>query len=108
MTDRIRTIAHRSDNPVAVVAGLGINGYGVVRALALHRVPIIALDPDVSQPLAKTRLCHTLFCADIAGEPLFNALDAIARQLSTPPILFLTTGREELSLRTKWNVGDSP
>ncbi len=81
----------------ALVVGLGINGLGVVRALAPYGVSVAVLTDDFSCPSAHSRFGRKIACTQLSGQPLLDALSRYTPRTQTKPVLLLT---QELSVRT--------
>lgn len=76
--------------PVAVVAGIEVNGLGVVRSLGSAGVPVIAIDTDLTRPSARTRYGRKLKVPALSGAAFVESLLWIAGKLAEKPVLFLT------------------
>ena len=76
--------------PIAVIAGLDLNGLGVVRSLAAEGVPTIALDTDLSKATASTRFGRKVKVSELSGPGFVEALQGVAARLAQKPVLFLT------------------
>src|SRR5215472_11591072 len=87
--EKMRT-SHKSKHPFAVVAGLDLNGLGVVRSLAAENLPILVLDTDFLKPTATTRFGRKLTVPALSGPMFVDALRKIAANLQDKPVLFLT------------------
>ncbi len=74
----------------ALVAGVGVNGLGVLRSLARGRIPTIALDTDLAKATAKTRFGRKIQVRALAGDDFVEALLEVAGTLSQKPVLILT------------------
>jgi predicted ATP-grasp superfamily ATP-dependent carboligase len=74
----------------AVVAGLGLNGLGVVRSLARAGIPVVALDVNLAKPTAATRFGRKIKVPALSGTEFVDALLAVRSQFSENPILILT------------------
>ena len=85
-----------NNKPIAVVVGSGLNALGVVRSLAVARIPIwlVCSERDAA---VHTRYAICIFVEDSSGDPLIAALRSIGRQFDEKPVLFLT---EEKSVVT--------
>lgn len=81
----------------AVVAGLGLNGLGVVRSLASKGVPVTAVDSQTGNPAMHTRYGRKVRVRAMHGDAFVEDLLALARSFSERPVLFLT---EEATVRT--------
>jgi predicted ATP-grasp superfamily ATP-dependent carboligase len=77
-------------SPIAVVAGLDLNGLGVVRSLAAEGVTTIALDTDLSKSTASTRFGRKIKVSALSGPAFIEALQGVAARLAQKPVLFLT------------------
>lgn len=86
----------KRNKPIAVVVGSGLNALGIVRSLALEKVPVLMVFAERD---ATVHTCHAkkLFIESTAGDALIDALRAIGQQSSEKPVLFLT---EEKSVAT--------
>lgn len=80
----------RQGRPAAVVAGLGLNGLGVVRSLARAGIPVVALDTDMSKPTAATRFGRKIRIRALAGPEFVAILMALRPQFTEKPVLILT------------------
>src|SRR5579872_1646742 len=85
------------DRDYAVVAGIDLNGLGVLRALARAGVPVLGLDTDLSKPTAKTRHAIKLTVRALSGDAFIEDLLEIRRQFNRSPVLILT---QEASVST--------
>ena len=74
----------------ALVAGVGVNGLGVLRSLARARVPTIALDTDLTKATARTRFGRKIQVRALAGDDFVDSLLEVAGTLSQKPVLILT------------------
>jgi predicted ATP-grasp superfamily ATP-dependent carboligase len=81
----------------AVVAGIDLNGLGVVRSLARENIPVVAVDVDFRKPTARTRLARKHQVPALSGERFVEALLTLRTQFSDDPVLILT---EEASVAT--------
>ena len=81
---------HEERRPFAVVAGIDINGLGVVRSLAKAAVPTIVVDTDLSKPTARTRFGRKIRVSSLSGRPFVDELLNLAGHLRELPALFLT------------------
>jgi D-aspartate ligase len=82
------------DRVPAIVAPLYWTGLGVVRALASHGVPVLALDPAPRQASAYTRRCQTILTED-GGDRLWETLYELGDALADRrPVLFFTTDHD--------------
>ena len=76
--------------PAAVVAGVDVNGLGVVRSLGAAGVPILALDTDLTKATLATRYGKKIRVPALSGEPFVEALLSIAASQDYKPVLILT------------------
>lgn len=83
--------------PSAVVAGIDLNGLGVVRSLARAKIPVVALDVNLAKPTAYTRFATKLKVPSLSGEAFVESLLSLRRQFEGDPLLILT---EEPSVAT--------
>ena len=87
-------MALQRTGPPAVVVGIGLTGLGMVRSLRDPRnplsMPITAIDSDLRQPTAYTRLCAKVHCPDVDGEGLVDSLIEQGRRRSERPVLLLS------------------
>src|SRR5690349_20246792 len=90
-----RRISARAD--YAVVAGLDLNGLGVVRALTAAGVQVVALDTDLAKPTAATRHGVKRAVRSLSGEAFIEDLLQLRAELTNTPVLILT---EEASVST--------
>ena len=79
-----------ADLDYAVVAGLDLNGLGVVRALASAGVPVVALDTNFSKPTAATRYGLKLRVGAVSGDLFIDELLRLRESFGRSPVLFLT------------------
>src|SRR5438067_2592002 len=87
----------RPDADYAVVAGLDLNGLGVVRALASAGIPVVGLDSDLNKPTAATRHAVNLRVNTLSGDQFIAELIRLRALFGSSPVLFLT---QEASVRT--------
>jgi predicted ATP-grasp superfamily ATP-dependent carboligase len=80
----------------AVVVGDDLNALGVVRSLAVGKVPTLILGENASGAAMHSRYGRKVLIAETSGAPLLEALARIGASASQPPVLFLT---EEKSVR---------
>lgn len=85
------------DLDYAVVAGIDVNGLGVIRALTQARVPVVGLDTDLGKPTAATRHGIKLRVKALSGAQFIDDLLALRRAFGRSPVLFLT---QEASVST--------
>lgn len=78
------------ETPVAVVAGVDVNGLGVVRSLGRAGVRLVAIDTDLAKPTMATRFGKKLLVPSLAGESFIVSLLDLAKKLRQKPVLFLT------------------
>jgi predicted ATP-grasp superfamily ATP-dependent carboligase len=80
--------------PHAFVVGIGLTGLGMVRSLRDSRnplsMPITAIDSDLRQATAYTRLCTKVHCPDVDGEGLVDCLIEQGRRRAEKPVLLLS------------------
>lgn len=76
--------------PIAVVAGVEVNGLGVVRSFARVGIPTIALDTDLTKPTLATRFGKKVEVPALSGEAFVHALLSVAASLDQKPVLILT------------------
>jgi len=76
--------------PLAVVAGVDVNGLGVVRSLGRAGVPVVAIDTNLAKPTMATRFGKKLQVPSLSGESFIDALIDLAKELVQKPVLFLT------------------
>ena len=101
-TGRIAT-----DRPAAVVVGLDcITGLQSTRLLTAREIPVIGIVGDRRHFCARTRLATAIVTAPLRGEPLVDALVALAARLDQPAVLVpctdaavhaISAGREHLA-----------
>ena len=87
----------QASRPPAVVAGLDLNGLGVVRSLARGQVPIVALDTDLKKPEAATRFGRKIRVSALSGEAFVQELCRVRQRFDSDPVLILT---QEASVAT--------
>jgi len=99
MVMRNRTVRLRAFGPghCAVVAGIELNGLGVLRALGRARIPVIGIDTDINQPSAATRFGRKVRVAALSGAAFIEELMALRSRLHSDPVLLLT---QEASVAT--------
>jgi D-aspartate ligase len=85
------------DQDYAVVAGIDLNGLGVLRSLARAGVPAVGLDTDLSKPTAKTRHGIKLTVRALSGHTFIDDLLEVRRGFRRSPVLILT---QETSVTT--------
>jgi len=83
--------------PHAVVAGIDLNGLGVVRALRGAGIPVVALDTDLDKPTAATRFGTKLRVSTLSGPGFIDELLAVRARFAADPVLILT---QEASVAT--------
>jgi D-aspartate ligase len=74
----------------AVVAGLDVNGLGVVRALAQGGVRTVAIDTELDKATARTRYGAKVRVKALSGPGLVEELLALRRRFKSNPVLLLT------------------
>jgi len=89
-TDRPAKSGRDAPLPVAVVAGLDLNGLGVVRSLAGEGVPTLVLDTGFLKPTAATRFGRRIRVPALSGAGFIEALRSVAARFAEKPVLFLT------------------
>lgn len=75
--------------PHAVVLGLADTGYGVVRSLAGHGIPIVAFEKNLGRSEARTRLCEVRGFED--DDELLRELIHLGQSIRSPPVLYPTS-----------------
>jgi D-aspartate ligase len=81
----------------AVVAGLDLNGLGVLRSLGAVGVPVAAVDSNLSQESASTRFGAKLRVRALSGVDFITDLLNLRNRFKTNPVLILT---QEASVAT--------
>ena len=81
-------MAERSS--LAVVAGLDLNGLGVVRALGRAGIPVLALDTEFDKPTAATRFGNKVLVSTLSGPGFIDALLSLRQRFDRSPVLILT------------------
>ena len=84
----------------AVVLGLGVNGYGIVRSLARMGVPVEGVFTSATEFGRLSRYCRRsrLVRRDGGGNGLLSALLELAPGFAQPPVLFATDDEHTLLL----------
>ena len=79
--------------PSAIVTYMGYSGLGIVRSLGRRGIPVITLDPDVSEIGMSSRFCTSRQCPAIekSTERNLDFLVGLARSLPAKPVLFPTS-----------------
>lgn len=83
--------------PHAVVAGIDLNGLGVLRSLGRSRIPLIGLDTDLCKPECRTRYGIKVRVGALAGDEFVSDLIKIRSRFDDNPVLLLT---QEASVST--------
>ena len=87
-------MSRQRTGPPAVVIGIGLTGLGMVRSLRDRRNPvsmsITAVDSDLQQATAYTRLCAKVHCPDVDGDGLVDCLIEHGRRSPERPVLLLS------------------
>lgn len=78
------------DLDYAVVAGIDLNGLGVIRALTRAGVPVVGLDTDLCKPTAATRHGIKLRVRALSGDGFIDDLLEVRRGFHRSPVLILT------------------
>jgi len=81
----------------AIVAGLGVNGLGLLRALGHAGVPVVGLYTDVRDPTAATRFGTKIRVDALSGPAFVEALLSLRSRFASDPVLILT---QEASVAT--------
>ena len=76
--------------PWAVVLHIAFTGYGVVKSLASHGIPIFAFQKDLSVPEAKSNLCEGI-ASFRSDDELLTKLIRFAKKQPQKPVLFITS-----------------
>lgn len=74
----------------AVVAGMDLNGLGIVRSLARAGVRVTAIDTDTGRPPMKSRFGTKLKVAALHGPRFVDELVKLRDRFAAKPVLFLT------------------
>jgi D-aspartate ligase len=82
--------ANDTRRPVAVVAGGGLNGLGVVRALARGKVPTILVTDEPHDPVNTTRFATVRTVRVLAGRSFVDDMIRLGDELGHRFVLFLT------------------
>src|SRR5258708_4135150 len=86
--------------PHAVVAGIDLNGLGVLRSLGRSRIPVVGLDTDLCKPECRTRYGIKLRIGALAGDKFISDLIKVRSRFDDNPVLLLT---QEASVSTVSN-----
>ncbi len=81
----------------AIVAGIDLNGLGLLRALGRARVPVLALDTDLGKPAAATRFGEKVRVRALSGPDFVEDLLKLRDRFAADPVLLLT---QEASVAT--------
>jgi predicted ATP-grasp superfamily ATP-dependent carboligase len=81
----------------AVVAGMDLNGLGVVRSLARGGVRVTIIDTDIAKPTMKSRFGTKIKVAAMSGPLFVEELVKLRARFTANPVLFLT---QEASVAT--------
>lgn len=84
------------NKPIAVVVGSGLNALGVIRSLAVAKIPVQLVCSEMDAAVY-TRYAKKQFVEDTCGDALIAVLIKIGQQYKEKPVLFLT---EEKSVVT--------
>jgi D-aspartate ligase len=79
-----------SNGAYAVVAGLDLNGLGVVRSLGRAGIPMMVLDTDIEKPTTSTRFGAKLRVRSLLGSEFVEDLLALRSRFASKPVLVLT------------------
>src|SRR6185437_12345880 len=74
----------------AVVAGVDVNGLGVLRSLGRAGVPLVALDTETSKATLRTRYATKMRVRALSGTLFVEDLLKIRRHFRRKPVLILT------------------
>src|SRR5688572_16917051 len=88
-----RSSSRGTRGPHAVVLGLGVNGLGVVRALAWRDIPVVGVYERVGEIGRYSRHCRAVSVPDVERDPagFLQEVCALGRRLGDQPVLFPTT-----------------
>jgi len=89
--------AELNGSECAIVAGIDLNGLGVLRALGGVGVPIVALDTDLQKPTLATRFGQKLPIRALSGSVFVDELLELRHRFKCNPVLILT---QEASVAT--------
>jgi predicted ATP-grasp superfamily ATP-dependent carboligase len=81
---------YSSNTRYALIIGLGLNGLGIVRALAEHDVPMIKVDSNARRPGMLSRYGQSHLVESLKNISLIDELQDLLKQLAIPPVLFVT------------------
>ena len=81
----------------AVVAGMDLNGLGVLRALGKAGIPVMGLDTDLKRSTAATRFGAKRQVRALSGPQFIDDLLALRQRFASNPVLLLT---QEASVAT--------
>ena len=92
--------------PPAIVIGTCGHGLAVIRALNDGQVPVLALEANLHQPGARTRLAVVEQVADVNGLGLIEALLRLRPRVDCPrqPVLFLTNDTMVRTIAKHWQL----
>lgn len=90
----------KTDKPIALVFGLGINGLGVVRSLGRRGIPIIGLDPNPIQIGLFSRYCKGIVCPDPTKqeEEYVNLLLTLGEMMNTKGVIIQSEEADILTI----------
>jgi predicted ATP-grasp superfamily ATP-dependent carboligase len=74
----------------AVVVGGGLNGLGVVRSLAGHGIPIVAVDTQASAAALWSRYARPRLIRSLSGREFVEDMLRLGESFNQPPVLLLT------------------
>jgi len=74
----------------AVVVGAGLNGLGMIRSLARHKVPVWLVETSFTDPTALSRYAMRNRVRSLNDVSLVEDLEQLARRLELNPVLILT------------------
>ena len=94
---RMTNRRHSQLTDFAVVAGIDLNGLGVLRALSRAGVPTVAIDTDFYKPTGATRSGEKVRVRSLSGSAFVEDLLQLRRRFTGNPVLFLT---QEASVAT--------
>lgn len=85
---------------MAVVVGSGLNALGIIRSLALAKIPVLMLYAE-QDATTHTRLAKKQSISSTEGDALVEALQIIGKQANDKPVLFLTEEKTVVTVSTR-------
>lgn len=99
-SEKYERFIKNTNEPIALVFGLDINGLGVVRSLGRRGIPVIAIDPNRQKMGRFSRYCKAVICPDPKQqeEDYVNLLLALGKMMNSKGVIIQSEEADILTI----------